>query len=1125
MESFLSFDSTENFRKKLILRNLKPYNVFEGFSSEANIKEISIVDYAVSDSPSVDEIAKKQEPNIIGLNKYSPGKSFGDTILINKNFGTESNFGKYPFQNLKNTKLEKIGVQQEFSLYTKNIYGPINFGQTYGGTVDINKNSQTDTNKGEYSTYSAIGSLLETEGDKNEIRQRVLNKYSPNNQSPGYGEPYSFPIEVLGSNSGEYSYVSNGPNETSEQVQIRLYNKNKYGPIGGYNDEVEPNILKPIPTNQGELFYEPNIDNVVTEAFIRNLRVENYLSNKYGPEGLPSGYGVVNVKPNLIKPVIPNQGELFYYPNIDNVVTDEFLKSLRQDAYLKNTYNTGTGDYDLNLTDERLEEIFQKTEARFKNDPYLIDKSTLIFIKSDYTALNIYKNNNPTGSQGTVNQDSDIALIGAKELKKELQNRLAAIITAQSSGINSGTNSASASPTLNPFTTLNNLATDNSVLSKNYRITVLPNFQTQVNQQLFELSLTPGYKPSSVIPGQYFDFPARNFLTQALSNPVAAAAGQIANLATTVLLPFIDTSSELFLKYTTDNVKQLLFDQLFYNQYRPKYRLDSVSSPNLLAPKENYYIGETKNFIRDAISPRTEIAKGKFGKLNIGPVFSYGELGKEYEGKKVSELLFGLNTKPYYDSFGLQGGFTWVANNNYIEPGAFVGPEGQKFPDSPIGASQEIIKTELNKTNSSKQEFTDGSLLDITQKLIEAGNRSTRKLEHVGNAINQISKVFNDGYNELTKGSKVIRYETPTSKGSNTSEVKGYEYCRLFTKDNPYYSYSSLQKNDGNLRGNVTDTSYSVLDNTFNLNIAPMKSSGQLLSSNITKNGVKKYMFSIENLAWRTSNRQGYRVEDLPGCEIGPNGGRIMWFPPYDLSFDDSIKSGWESHSFLGRIEPIYTFKGGAERTGSISFKIVVDHPSVLNTIVSKELEKTKTDEATKIVDSFFAGCLKYDLYDLLKKYPVFSPNDISQVQNALQNASVEDYKKYFTSSFGELGNVVEKGLGIPNSDITFGQTLNNNVSNFIGQNTLKEVVLYLQGNTNNDYDTNWDKFFDNDDSWSDKIYEYADPNIILSSNTETADLNRYVDTRKKSFDKVKRFFKEEYRKYKDSIRCFKIRK
>jgi hypothetical protein len=80
MESFLSFDSTENFRKKLILRNLKPYNVFEGFSSEANIKEISIVDYAVSDSPSVDEIAKKQEPNIIGLNKYSPGKSFGDTM-------------------------------------------------------------------------------------------------------------------------------------------------------------------------------------------------------------------------------------------------------------------------------------------------------------------------------------------------------------------------------------------------------------------------------------------------------------------------------------------------------------------------------------------------------------------------------------------------------------------------------------------------------------------------------------------------------------------------------------------------------------------------------------------------------------------------------------------------------------------------------------------------------------------------------------------------------------------------------------------------------------------------------------------------------------------------------------
>jgi hypothetical protein len=50
----------------------------------------------------------------------------------------------------------------------------------------------------------------------------------------------------------------------------------------------------------------------------------------------------------------------------------------------------------------------------------------------------------------------------------------------------------------------------------------------------------------------------------------------------------------------------------------------------------------------------------------------------------------------------------------------------------------------------------------------------------------------------------------------------------------------------------------------------------------------KKYMFSIENLAWRTSDKSGFTVLDLPYCERGPNGGRVMWFPPYDLKVSEN---------------------------------------------------------------------------------------------------------------------------------------------------------------------------------------------------------------------------------------------
>jgi hypothetical protein len=61
-------------------------------------------------------------------------------------------------------------------------------------------------------------------------------------------------------------------------------------------------------------------------------------------------------------------------------------------------------------------------------------------------------------------------------------------------------------------------------------------------------------------------------------------------------------------------------------------------------------------------------------------------------------------------------------------------------------------------------------------------------------------------------------------------------------------------------------------------------------------------------LAWATSNAPGYAVADLPVCERGPNGGRVMWFPPYGLTFTESVSANWNANEFLGRPEPIYTY-------------------------------------------------------------------------------------------------------------------------------------------------------------------------------------------------------------------------
>ena len=142
----------------------------------------------------------------------------------------------------------------------------------------------------------------------------------------------------------------------------------------------------------------------------------------------------------------------------------------------------------------------------------------------------------------------------------------------------------------------------------------------------------------------------------------------------------------------------------------------------------------------------------------------------------------------------------------------------------------------------------------------------------------------------------------------------------------------------------------SVLEDTGHVKVAPTggeASLGQTNSSPGSLNNnsveVKRYMLSIENLAWSDAPEK----IGLPGCEIGPNGGRIMWFPPYDIDFSENTSVSWETTNFIGRGEPIYTYNY-TERKGNLSFSIVTDHPSVIN-----QMKEETEDKLYK----FFAGC------------------------------------------------------------------------------------------------------------------------------------------------------------------------
>ena len=211
------------------------------------------------------------------------------------------------------------------------------------------------------------------------------------------------------------------------------------------------------------------------------------------------------------------------------------------------------------------------------------------------------------------------------------------------------------------------------------------------------------------------------------------------------------------------------------------------------------------------------------------------------------------------------------------------------------------------------------------------------------------------------------------------------------------------------------------MTNTWNLNIAPMSdgAAGFGASSNIvekTKGNkdfyAKKYMLSIENLAWKSSTIPGFTVNDLPYSERGPNGGRIMWFPPYDMKVSETNSANWNTNEFLGRPETIYTYNN-TTRNGNLSWKIVVDHPSILNAIVDKELaNQSNNNKVTGIVDSFFAGCRKYDLYELAQKYYTINPRDIFEIQQKLSTKNVTTEEVRYLTNTIQTGNDATTGGG-----------------------------------------------------------------------------------------------------------------
>jgi len=680
-----------------------------------------------------------------------------------------------------------------------------------------------------------------------------------------------------------------------------------------------------------------------------------YSLNEYGPEG---GYDGKYSVPGAPLPVESNSGPYAPTDTVLDLVNEFYIDA----AYVQNIYGPEGGFKDLVIITDVVGNPKMYT-------PYW-DPST--FVTSSYSPYEIVFSNNPNGSNGPLSQDTYLAKIGAAQLKSLFEERIASEILQASVG------SVNLDSLQDPFSASMIATGQQPFFTKNWRITV-PENPISASVTLAN-RLTGTYFPVSFIPGDYFD---ESFI----DNPQTEAALNVANNLTGGFLgPILNkfkNPSEIFVANTGFGQRSVLFSSLDYNKYRPAYSRGIIQGATTAIDRlfnqdksqsGGYYVGSPNSEPSQIDSPANQVPIGKNGRQVQTIVYGPQELGILYEGNEA-QLQFGLKGKSYTDGGGIDGQFIWTSPKYKDNAGFKVGPGGVV---TRLDNEFETIKSYYGRYQSTDIDFKGDSILDKTQRLIESADQvqGQARLKHVGNAINQVSKVFNDGYKEMTKGSMVLSY-TDQADGSQA----GIEYCRVFQKDTPYFTYADLQKSDG-ITTEGRKFSYSVLDKTYNLNIAPLKNPG---STNIVDNKVKKYMFSIENLAWRTSDRPGFTYDDLPVCEKGPNGGRVMWFPPYDISFSDDSTPDFSSTNFLGRPEPIYTYKN-TSRKGSISWKIVVDHPAIMNTIIQKQLAGVAKQRVDSIVDSFFAGCTKYDMYELGIKFNTIPTRDLFTYQQILNN-------------------------------------------------------------------------------------------------------------------------------------------
>lgn len=254
-------------------------------------------------------------------------------------------------------------------------------------------------------------------------------------------------------------------------------------------------------------------------------------------------------------------------------------------------------------------------------------------------------------------------------------------------------------------------------------------------------------------------------------------------------------------------------------------------------------------------------------------------------------------------------------------------PNGINYPNN-VDESLTSTASDSYTTDNKYEELYGKS--EYLKEIVEGTDRSKGLLHTTENLFksNQIRNLNNTFSKRLKKkgGEETDYLRNWNNLHAYDESVKNFagnyknDEGNLYTIEEIQKGYDSFRPNEQSYLSNN-----SVLQKTGFVNIVRRPNDKD------DKGNVKKCMFSIENLAWKDVPKG---LNYLSPEQIGPNGGRIMWFPPYDISFDESVNVNWNSNTFIGRGEKVYTYTD-TERNASLSFLLLIDHPNIINEAVS----------------------------------------------------------------------------------------------------------------------------------------------------------------------------------------------